>query len=143
MQQRSTSSSSRRRTAGRHIVHSMKPEISTTSVKRWGGAISRQHLDWRVCLVSRPSVVEPSGEQAHALVGVLPKSSSADKTYQPPLVAAWQGGIVDEDLDTMVREQLIAEARRLRAGIDRKSTRLNSSHSQNSYAGFCLKKKKK
>src|SRR2546430_13373282 len=25
---------------------------------------------------------------------------------------------------------------------DRKSTRLNSSHSQNSYAGFCLKKKK-
>src|SRR2546430_10654534 len=28
----------------------------------------------------------------------------------------------------------------LRAG-DRKSTRLNSSHSQNSYAGFCLKKK--
>src|SRR2546430_3210455 len=24
---------------------------------------------------------------------------------------------------------------------DRKSTRLNSSHSQNSYAGFCLKKK--
>src|SRR2546427_4362397 len=26
---------------------------------------------------------------------------------------------------------------------DRKSTRLNSSHSQNSYAGFCLEKKKK
>src|SRR2546427_8570105 len=30
-----------------------------------------------------------------------------------------------------------------RAGIDRKSTRLNSSHSQISYAVFCLKKKKK
>src|SRR2546430_9433283 len=30
------------------------------------------------------------------------------------------------------------------AGVkDRKSTRLNSSHSQNSYAVFCLKKKKK
>src|SRR2546430_10232870 len=28
-------------------------------------------------------------------------------------------------------------------GIDRKSTRLNSSHSQISYAVFCLKKKKK
>src|SRR2546430_13234208 len=26
--------------------------------------------------------------------------------------------------------------------LDRKSTRLNSSHSQNSYAGFCFKKKK-
>src|SRR2546427_1963500 len=30
-----------------------------------------------------------------------------------------------------------------RAGRDRKSTRLNSSHSQISYAVFCLKKKKK
>src|SRR5688572_32116064 len=28
-------------------------------------------------------------------------------------------------------------------GLDRKSTRLNSSHSQISYAGFCLKKKTK
>src|SRR5205085_8637156 len=31
----------------------------------------------------------------------------------------------------------------LAAGADRKSTRLNSSHSQISYAVFCLKKKKK
>ena len=29
------------------------------------------------------------------------------------------------------------------ADVDRKSTRLNSSHSQISYAVFCLKKKKK
>jgi len=28
-----------------------------------------------------------------------------------------QGGIVDEDLEAMTREQLLAEARRLRAGI--------------------------
>src|SRR3989475_9392737 len=34
-------------------------------------------------------------------------------------------------------------ARRGRADRDRKSTRLNSSHSQISYAVFCLKKKKK
>src|SRR2546430_9375568 len=32
---------------------------------------------------------------------------------------------------------------RKRRGADRKSTRLNSSHSQISYAVFCLKKKKK
>src|SRR5688572_31608850 len=32
---------------------------------------------------------------------------------------------------------------RREAGSDRKSTRLNSSHSQISYAVFCLKKKKK
>src|SRR5688572_33471450 len=33
--------------------------------------------------------------------------------------------------------------RRRRRALDRKSTRLNSSHSQISYAVFCLKKKKK
>src|SRR2546430_12424161 len=33
-------------------------------------------------------------------------------------------------------------ARQLAGSIDRKSTRLNSSHSQISYAVFCLKKKK-
>src|SRR6516165_8034415 len=34
------------------------------------------------------------------------------------------------------------EARKEAVSIDRKSTRLNSSHSQTSYAVFCLKKKK-
>src|SRR2546427_3484102 len=32
---------------------------------------------------------------------------------------------------------------RIERGVDRKSTRLNSSHSQISYAVFCLKKKKR
>src|SRR2546430_9782351 len=35
------------------------------------------------------------------------------------------------------------ERRSRQIGLDRKSTRLNSSHSQISYAVFCLKKKKK
>src|SRR2546427_8497132 len=40
--------------------------------------------------------------------------------------------------------QLLRTITRLvRTGSDRKSTRLNSSHSQISYAVFCLKKKKK
>src|SRR2546427_2422038 len=39
--------------------------------------------------------------------------------------------------------ELIASWLRLTKSIDRKSTRLNSSHSQISYAVFCLKKKKK
>src|SRR5438552_5600043 len=37
----------------------------------------------------------------------------------------------------------LRNARRLRLRIDRKSTRLNSSHQIISYAVFCLKKKKK
>src|SRR5438270_2350957 len=45
-----------------------------------------------------------------------------------------------------VRELGLANRARGRPGasrLDRKSTRLNSSHSQNSYAVFCLKKKKR
>src|SRR2546427_3009354 len=43
-----------------------------------------------------------------------------------------------------IEEELLERARRCRArSRDRKSTRLNSSHSQISYAVFCLKKKKK
>src|SRR2546427_8183898 len=42
-----------------------------------------------------------------------------------------------------VRERARLEAEDLREEQDRKSTRLNSSHSQISYAVFCLKKKKK
>src|SRR5688572_31545919 len=37
----------------------------------------------------------------------------------------------------------VAEVRLRKIAADRKSTRLNSSHSQISYAVFCLKKKKK
>src|SRR2546430_12345011 len=42
--------------------------------------------------------------------------------------------------DRSARDARLADAR---ADRDRKSTRLNSSHSQISYAVFCLKKKKK
>src|SRR3712207_7450178 len=39
--------------------------------------------------------------------------------------------------------QRIAPAQQLREHLDRKSTRLNSSHANISYAVFCLKKKRK
>src|SRR3989475_8099749 len=44
---------------------------------------------------------------------------------------------------TIGRDLVAVDAEHQRDGIDRKSTRLNSSHSQISYAVFCLKKKKK
>src|SRR5688572_32594252 len=46
------------------------------------------------------------------------------------------------DVELGVRRRRAAD-RQGRARQDRKSTRLNSSHSQISYAVFCLKKKKK
>src|SRR2546430_17204572 len=45
-------------------------------------------------------------------------------------------------LDRLRTPEQDAEARRRVEQRDRKSTRLNSSHSQISYAVFCLKKKK-
>src|SRR2546427_7977558 len=50
-------------------------------------------------------------------------------------------GVVIADMEMHVREREcpVSEGRR---DTDRKSTRLNSSHSQISYAVFCLKKKK-
>src|SRR2546430_11127025 len=42
-----------------------------------------------------------------------------------------------------VDHQIVLRAANLFEQIDRKSTRLNSSHSQISYAVFCLKKKNK
>src|SRR2546430_7916493 len=45
-----------------------------------------------------------------------------------------RAGTVAQTVQVLVRQRV--------ASVDRKSTRLNSSHSQISYAVFCLKKKK-
>src|SRR2546427_4656610 len=65
-----------------------------------------------------------------------------------PIYPAWvQAAGRDQDIDLW---PVALQAPRLdpvdpdtATKLDRKSTRLNSSHSQNSYAVFCLKKKKR
>src|SRR2546430_7787720 len=47
-----------------------------------------------------------------------------------------------DDRERLLQGSLQGAADGIRRGGDRKSTRLNSSHSQISYAVFCLKKKK-
>src|SRR2546430_4276299 len=69
----------------------------------------------------------------HFLSGVHPPVEHARNRQPPQIVAVIQIG--DQDLQ---RSRRIALGRG-----DRKSTRLNSSHSQISYAVFCLKKKNK
>src|SRR2546430_6105384 len=60
--------------------------------------------------------------------------------------AAVGGGLALGASNQVFREpdsgSLCHMSRHIRPGADRKSTRLNSSHSQISYAVFCLKKKK-
>src|SRR2546430_11496028 len=67
--------------------------------------------------------------------------AGAGRRFEPAMIE-------DGDVAAAVGDQLAPLQRRRRLGDadapqDRKSTRLNSSHSQISYAVFCLKKKKK
>src|SRR2546430_8628653 len=76
--------------------------------------------------------------------GVMPGTGPSAPLLEDGRVAAAQhdvpvvaeGPLGLGQLDVEVGDQALP-------GLDRKSTRLNSSHSQISYAVFCLKKKKK
>src|SRR2546430_5643686 len=57
-----------------------------------------------------------------------------------PALAAVQR--LEDDVRTQVEHARVDRREHHGHGADRKSTRLNSSHSQISYAVFCLKKKK-
>src|SRR5688500_19479396 len=61
------------------------------------------------------------------------------------VAAAWGGALPEVDLRCccLVREALAAASPLADAVLDRKSTRLNSSHLVISYAVFCLIKKKR
>src|SRR5206468_11872329 len=65
----------------------------------------------------------------------LHKDLIALRTADPALRAGHTGGIVDG--------AVLGDHAFVLRFLDRKSTRLNSSHDQISYAVFCLKKKKK
>src|SRR2546430_1395260 len=51
--------------------------------------------------------------------------------------------IISSSLTSRMRSTCLRKIAKVRGERDRKSTRLNSSHSQISYAVFCLKKKKR
>src|SRR2546427_3432866 len=80
-----------------------------------------------------PSLSESVGQPRASTVAPSGVSGQASFLSGTPSLSESGGGpLPDSDKDDMRG-----------AGGDRKSTRLNSSHSQISYAVFCLKKKKK
>src|SRR5690606_41293261 len=68
-----------------------------------------------------------------------PKSRSHSAAVMLKTYADWLSGTTDEDIEALKAAMGFGT----RNKRDRKSTRLNSSHVKNSYAVFCLKKKKK
>src|SRR3712207_8690505 len=65
------------------------------------------------------------------------------RVLAPPLPEQRDIAAILDTIDDAIRktEQIIAKLKRVKQA-DRKSTRLNSSHANISYAVFCLKKKK-
>src|SRR5690606_40148974 len=60
------------------------------------------------------------------------------RRYDPHMATGWAGDTaVQDQIDATVEDAI----KRARSRLDRKSTRLNSSHVKISYAVFCLKKK--
>src|SRR5437588_8384266 len=75
------------------------------------------------------------------------RSEQSDRRFKD---ATGFGDILSQEHDVLVAGHLLCDAAghrfavgQLRHAQDRKSTRLNSSHTVISYAVFCLKKKKK
>src|SRR3712207_9361814 len=73
-----------------------------------------------------------------SLHDALPISPPARAEGGPP-VSGDAAGRMGDTVEAVYR----SDSRRVLATLDRKSTRLNSSHANISYAVFCLKKKKK
>src|SRR5437762_13700811 len=83
-------------------------------------------------LGTHPGVVEPCGDRMSLLdLAVLVLQQHRVRPMQ-------HAGSSERD-----RRGVLAQARAATIALDRKSTRLNSSHRCISYAVFCLKKKKK
>src|SRR5256886_12189639 len=98
----------------------------TAATGTWSKASKRRATDRSTALARAGGVI--------ARVAIA-TSSATPRFHGAALTGGW-----GEPIATLTDGTL---GRRLQAGSrDRKSTRLNSSHSQISYAVFCLKKKK-
>src|SRR2546430_10285976 len=72
---------------------------------------------------------------------LFPYTTLFRSLYEDSGLVLLEAGIIDRDSDLAVAAGARKQNSPAGAGSDRKSTRLNSSHSQISYAVFCLKKK--
>src|SRR2546426_8689338 len=87
----------------------------------------------------------PGGERRTALLGARRTASRVFRIHDHCEREAAPHGVEHHAAEELIvdRELLGHDEPRVRVVVDRKSTRLNSSHLVISYAVFCLKKKKK
>src|SRR5260221_3583202 len=75
--------------------------------------------------------------------GRMLEATEAALREDADLLSAEESAALRSELDALRKTLSCTDHRTIKSGIDRKSTRLNSSHTVISYAVFCLKKKKK
>src|SRR2546427_189951 len=124
------------------------PSAPRGSVPGWGASRPRYRLDLAAAPASELLHELARARRSAALENRL--CAVARRTAAEARAAAadpsWNRGRGPGGAFGKARTQALGASRALpvapRRGADRKSTRLNSSHSQISYAVFCLKKKK-
>src|SRR2546428_8046788 len=92
-------------------------------------------------LAQTPGVFAPNQWLRIDRDGVVTITNSVPEMGQGSLTTTPM--IIADELDAALDQVRVEQAPANPALLDRKSTRLNSSHDQISYAVFCLKKKKK
>src|SRR5690625_6401516 len=88
------------------------------------------------CSAPPPPPISPLS--LHDALPILPTGGGKSLCYQIPALVRPGAGVVISPLIALMADQVAALED---LGVDRKSTRLNSSHVAISYAVFCLEKK--
>src|SRR5256884_4769629 len=108
--------------------------LSTKELPASGyGSFNELHLNDRVLVY----IIQPESSEGHAILSL--KRANTERQWRIAEDQFKNGELLKARVIDYNKGGLIVDV----AGIDRKSTRLNSSHGYISYAVFCLKKKKK
>src|SRR5690606_30780031 len=115
--------------------HSLAARIGSAKLSLPSGALP-------ACISTKPPKIERAAEPEPRLARRL---NSVGESVRPSAAAPAPTSAANpdaEDASPAPVGKLLRLTTRARADVDRKSTRLNSSHVKISYAVFCLKKKR-
>src|SRR3712207_3774557 len=116
-----------------------------TQVGCWtnAGDAHLAHVPLHRFAIDRPSVPAQFDGDAPRTIERIGRVDRINAMFERHLLGGGCHRLVVETRATETQEFGLAAERQFPRGADRKSTRLNSSHANISYAVFCLKKKKK
>src|SRR5437773_4518206 len=119
-------------------------EVAQEAVLKAFSALSRfrgesKFSTWLIQITINEARLKVRKDRKHLYESVDEQKTDEQGDYFPKDYADWR----EIPSETLHRKELRGALQRALNSLDRKSTRLNSSHITISYAVFCLKKKKK